>query len=67
MKMYKNVLNIVALTIVLVFFAWMFSTVTPEKQWKPKHSFKYATKNIELKTPMEVKPLSEILFPPKQF
>lgn len=61
MKRYKNIFNLVALTIVLVFFALMFSTATPDKTSKAKEDVK-----VELKEPMIFeKPLSEVLYPPK--
>jgi hypothetical protein len=57
MKRYKNIFNLVALTIVLLFFAWMFSTATPNK---PKNVVEYQAPTVKLKTPM-----TSLLFPPK--
>jgi len=63
MSRYKNILNILAATFVLVFIAWMFSFATPDstKNWKPKTAMKYQpVENVEV--PMSVK-----LFGPKPY
>ena len=63
MSRYKNVLNILAGTFVLVFIAWMFSYATPDytKNWKPKTAMKYESVDV-IEVPMSVK-----LFGPKQY
>jgi len=65
MNRYKNMFNIVAATIVLVFIAWMFSFATPEpsytKNWKPKTAMKYQPVD-SVEVPMSVK-----LFGPKSY